>query len=80
MPFRSKAQQRFMHAVHPDIARRWDALTDFKHLPERSGGPKMAKNHKSARHAALARMSTSGKTPAKARLAKMIAARAQRGH
>lgn len=43
MPFRSKAQQRYMHAVHPGIARRWDALTDFKHLPERSGGRTVAK-------------------------------------
>jgi hypothetical protein len=24
MPYSSKSQQRFMHAVHPDIAERWD--------------------------------------------------------
>lgn len=24
MPYRSAKQRRFMHARHPDIARRWD--------------------------------------------------------
>jgi hypothetical protein len=24
MPFKSKAQQRFMYAKHPDIAKRWE--------------------------------------------------------
>lgn len=36
MPFRSKAQQRFLHAKHPRIARRWDKETSkrqFKALP-----------------------------------------------
>lgn len=33
-PFQSRAQQRFMHAKHPDIARRWDKITDFSNLPE----------------------------------------------
>jgi hypothetical protein len=38
VPFRSKAQQRFMFSQHPDIARRWAA--DYgvpKNLPERKG-------------------------------------------
>ena len=36
MPFRSQAQQRFMHAVHPDIAERWDKETDWsKKLPKK---------------------------------------------
>lgn len=25
MPYRSAKQRRYMHAVHPDIAARWDA-------------------------------------------------------
>ena len=24
MPYRSEAQRKFMHAVHPEIAKRWD--------------------------------------------------------
>lgn len=37
MPFESKAQQRFMFARHPKIAKRWakEYDTDFKKLPER---------------------------------------------
>lgn len=40
MPFRSKAQQRFLHA-HPEKVggkaklKEWDAATDFSSLPER---------------------------------------------
>lgn len=38
MPFRSKAQQRFMFAKHPRIAKRWAKETkNFKSLPERKG-------------------------------------------
>jgi hypothetical protein len=40
MPYKSKAQQRFMHVHHPRIARRWDAHTSrsqFKRLPARKG-------------------------------------------
>lgn len=25
MPYKSKAQSKYMHAAHPDIAARWDA-------------------------------------------------------
>ena len=35
MPFQSKAQQRFMFAEHPDIAKRWAAMTNFSKLPQR---------------------------------------------
>lgn len=36
MPFKSKAQQRFMFARHPRIAQRWAKKTkSFKALPER---------------------------------------------
>ncbi len=42
MPFESKAQQRFMYSQHPDIAKRWAKITNFKSLPEKVGknGPK----------------------------------------
>ncbi len=36
MPFTSKAQSRFMHAVHPGIAKRWDKETSNpKKLPNK---------------------------------------------
>ena len=36
MPFQSKAQEKFMYAKHPEIAKRWqsEAPTDYKKLPE----------------------------------------------
>lgn len=35
MPFKSKAQQRFMFATHPRIAKRWaDKTKNMKKLPE----------------------------------------------
>lgn len=34
MPFVSKAQQRFMFAKHPGIAKEFASKTDFSHLPE----------------------------------------------
>ena len=47
MPFESKAQQRFMFAKHPRIARRWatemeDRDMDFKKLPEKKDKEKFA--------------------------------------
>lgn len=36
MPFKSKAQQRFMYSQHPDIAKRWeDETPNIKKLPAR---------------------------------------------
>ncbi len=35
MPYASDKQRRFMHAVHPEIAKRWDAET-------RKGGKRKA--------------------------------------
>ena len=36
MPYVSDAQRRFMHARHPEIAKRWDRKYDTpKRLPER---------------------------------------------
>lgn len=47
MPFQSKAQQRFMFARHPKIARRWAKETgSFRDLPERKD---MKKKKKKAR-------------------------------
>lgn len=35
MPYKSKAQQKFMHAKHPKLAKEFDAATkDFSKLPE----------------------------------------------
>lgn len=38
MPFASKAQQRFMFARHPELAKEFAEGTDFASLPERVGG------------------------------------------
>jgi hypothetical protein len=35
MPFSSKAQQKWMFANKPEMAKEWASKTDFKHLPER---------------------------------------------
>jgi hypothetical protein len=35
MPFKSKAQQRFMYANYPEMAKEWSKETDFSKLPER---------------------------------------------
>jgi hypothetical protein len=37
MPFKSKAQQKFMYAKHPKIAAKWaKKTTNFKSLPARA--------------------------------------------
>ena len=36
MPFKSKAQMRYLYAKHPEIAKRWSEHTpDAKALPEK---------------------------------------------
>jgi hypothetical protein len=35
MPFVSEKQRRFMHAIHPEIAKRWDKETPKGKLPMR---------------------------------------------
>jgi hypothetical protein len=35
MPFQSKAQQRWMFANHPDMAKEWAEKTDFSKLPDK---------------------------------------------
>ena len=48
MPFKSKAQQRFLHA-HPEKVggaaklKEWDAATDFSSLPQKKSLAKSAK-------------------------------------
>lgn len=45
MPYKSKAQSRFLHAVHPDIAARWDKeYPDQKRLPKKKGKKKSKKS------------------------------------
>lgn len=40
MPYKSEAQRRFMHARHPEIAKRWDReYPNQKKLPARAKGP-----------------------------------------
>ena len=34
MPFQSQAQRAFMYSQHPDIAKRWEAMTPKGKLPE----------------------------------------------
>lgn len=55
MPFKSKAQQRFMFKNHPKIAKEFAAVTDFSKLPER------AKPNKHLAAAATRERSKSGK-------------------
>jgi hypothetical protein len=35
MPFKSKAQRRWMYANNPDMAKEWDSYGKSKYLPER---------------------------------------------
>ncbi len=44
MPFSSKAQERFLYAKHPDIAKRWqsEAPVDIKALPDKVKKPSAA--------------------------------------
>ncbi|MDR1923177.1 MAG: hypothetical protein LBQ66_02290 [Planctomycetaceae bacterium] len=35
MPFQSKAQQRWMFATRPEMAKEWAEQTDFAELPEK---------------------------------------------
>lgn len=48
MPFKSKAQQRWMFATHPDMAKEWAHETDFKKIPERVKKKKRAEGRKEA--------------------------------
>lgn len=40
MPFKSKSQERWMFANHPEMAKRWAAETDQKSLQEKVGKKK----------------------------------------
>jgi hypothetical protein len=52
MPFKSKAQQRFLEA-HPEKLKgnikEWESATDFKSLPERKGKWRKAAEARSGR-------------------------------
>jgi len=49
MPFESKAQQRFMFAKHPKMAKEWASKTeDIKHLPEHVNNKKAEHEKKSS--------------------------------
>ena len=57
MPFKSKAQQRFMFSQEPEVAARWSRETpkgDYKNLPEKVK-PKKGKKA-SSMQAALCKM------------------------
>lgn len=38
MPYRSKKQRAFMHAKHPEIAKKWDAKYGGKVRPKKKKG------------------------------------------
>lgn len=58
MPYASKAQQRYMHARHPKIAKRWDAHTpSFASLPERAIGSSKSVAKKKSSSRGLSRRS-----------------------
>ena len=47
MPFKSKAQERFLFSQHPDIAKRWAAETpSIKALPKKVGKGQTVKGSK----------------------------------
>jgi len=53
LPFRSKAQQRFMFAVHPEIAHRWAREYGVpKSLPQHVGGNMAVLNARQRRRSA----------------------------
>jgi hypothetical protein len=45
MPFQSKAQQRWMFANHPDMAKEWAEKTDFSKLPDNKVPVSRHKHH-----------------------------------
>jgi hypothetical protein len=50
VPYKSKAQQAWMHIHHPGIAKRWDRETkDFKSLPDRKSARREAIKRKARR-------------------------------
>lgn len=43
MPFKSRAQEKWAFATGQPFAKKWAAMTDQKHLPEREIAAKMRK-------------------------------------
>lgn len=46
MSFKSKAQQRFMYAKHPKIAKEFASKTDFSEIPEKVTAKEALKRRK----------------------------------
>lgn len=47
MPYKSSAQRKFMHAKHPEIAKKWDKEYAVpKNLPEYIKQPRVSKKKK----------------------------------
>lgn len=44
MPYKSAAQRKYMHAKHPEIAKRWD-----KEYPDQKGLPKKKTSRESSK-------------------------------
>lgn len=50
MPYKSDAQRKFMHAEHPEIAKRWDKeYPNQKNLPEHVDDEKPVRKNRSPR-------------------------------
>ena len=51
MPFKSQAQRAFMYSQHPDIAKRWEAMTPKDHgLPKKLGQKGPTNPHSESHH------------------------------
>jgi hypothetical protein len=46
MPFKSKAQEKWMFSKYPQMAKQWAAITNQKALPEKVKSKKKKKNGK----------------------------------
>lgn len=56
MPYQSKAQVRYMHAKHPEIAKRWDGKYGVsKSLPKHKSSKKVRPRKRRTTHAAAVR-------------------------
>lgn len=49
MPYRSTSQRKFMHAVHPEIAAKWDKKYGSKIVKNKSVNQKVVKRNAKGR-------------------------------
>jgi hypothetical protein len=49
VPYRSTSQRKFMHAVHPDIAAKWDKKYGGKIVKSKSATKKVVKRNAKGR-------------------------------